>query len=246
MWSWKEIGAISFHAGGIRRRLLVWNLSLFGSVLFGIVLASYLYTQRQIKDDSFERQAEIAPLVAARIDAFVTQKIERLSDSAVSMSLYPVASKEQQLLAVLLLKNDPAFTDAAILDSRGMEVIKVSEKKVYTLNERSDQSASKKFKKAIQGHTYVSSVYTSDRAEPYVTIAVPLKATHRDVVGVLSAETNLKFLWEVIGDIHFGVGGYAYLVDRQGNLIAHKDPSMVLRRTDLSRIHEVQEFIANP
>lgn len=246
MWSWKEIGAISFRAGGIRRRLLVWNLSLFGSVLFGSVLASYFYTQRQIKNDSFEQQAEIAPLIAARIDAFVNQKIERLSDLAVAMSLYPVGSKEQQLLAVLLLKNDRAFTDASILDARGMEVIKESEKKVYTLDEHSDQSGAKKFNKAIQGNTYVSSVYTSERAEPYVTIAVPLKATHRDVVGVLSAETNLKFLWEIIGAIRFGAAGYAYLVDSQGNLIAHKDPSLVLRRTDLTHLHEVQEFIRNP
>ncbi|MGH7795893.1 MAG: ATP-binding protein [Candidatus Binatia bacterium] len=185
-------------------------------------------------------------MIAARTGAYVNQKIERLSDSAVSMSLHPVGSKEQQLLAVLLLKNDQAFTDASILDSSGMEVIKVSEKKVYTFNERSDQSRSEKFKKAIQGHTYLSSVYTSDRAEPYVTIAVPLKTTHRDVAGVLSAETNLKVLWEIIGNIHFGAAGYAYLVDGQGNLIAHKDPSLVLRRTNLSRIHEVQEFLRNP
>jgi len=242
---WKEISKISFPAGGIRRRLLVWNLSLFGSIVFGFVLAGYLYTQKQIKDNSFELQAEIASLVAARIEAFVNQKIERLSDSAVSMSLHSTGSKEQELLAALLLKNDRAFTDASILDSNGMEVVKVSERKVYTSSERSDQSGSDKFKKAIQGNTYVSRVYTSDRAEPYVTLALPLMATQRDIIGVLSAETNLKFLWEVIGNVRFGVGGYAYLVDSQGNLIAHKDPSMVLRRTDLSQIHEVQEFLGN-
>jgi signal transduction histidine kinase len=245
MRSWKEIGTISFRAGGIRRRLLVWNLSLFGSVLFGIVLASYLYTQRQIKDDSLQLQGELASVVAARIDAYVNQKIERLSDMAVSMSLHPAGSKEQQLLAILLLKNDRAFTDASILDSKGIEIVKVSERKIYTVNERSDQSGSDKFKKTIQGSTYVSSVYTSDRAEPYVTIARPLKGAERDIIGVLSAETNLKFLWEIIGNIHFGVAGYAYLVDGQGNLIAHKDPSLVLRRTNLSHISEVQEFLQN-
>ena len=134
---------------------------------------------------------------------------------------------------------------STILDSNGMEVVKVSERKAYTSSERSDQSGSAKFKKAIQGNTYVSPVYTSDRAEPYVTLAVPLMATQRDIIGVLSAETNLKLLWEVIGNVRFGVGGYAYLVDSQGNLIAHKDPSMVLRRTDLSQVHEVQEFLVN-
>jgi len=243
MWGWKEINMISFRTGGIRRRLLVWNLSLFGLVLFGIVLANYLYVQRQIKKDSFELQAEIAPLVAARIDAFVKQKIERLSDAAISMSLYPTGSKEQELLAVLLLKNDTAFTDASILNSKGMEVTKVSKRNVYTLGERFDQSGSEKYKKAIEGSIYVSPVHTSDRAEPYVTLALPLKATHQDITGVLSAETNLKFLWEVIGNIRFGVAGYAYLVDGRGNLIAHKDPSLVLRRVNLDHVHEVQEFL---
>lgn len=246
MWGWKEISSISFHTGGIHRRLLVWNLSVFGLVLFGIVLASYLYIQKQIKKDSFELQSEIATLVAARIDAYVQQKIERLSDSAVSMSLYPIGSKEQELLAVLMLKNDTGFTDASILDAKGMEVAKVSERKVYTPSEHSDQSGSEKFKKAIEGKIYISPVYTSDRAEPYVILALPLKDTHQDIIGVLAAEANLKFLWEIIGNIHFGVAGYAYLVDSFGNLIAHKDPSLVLRRTNLSHIQEVREFLQNP
>ena len=162
------------------------------------------------------------------------------------MSLHSTGSKEQELLATLLLKNDQTFTEVSILDLNGREVVKISERKVYMPGERFDQSGSAKFQKAVHGDTYISPVYTSDKAEPYVTIALPLKSAHRDIIGVLAAETNLKFLWEVIGNIHFGVGGYAYLVDKQGNLIAHKDPSMVLRRTDLSRIHEVQEFLRKP
>jgi signal transduction histidine kinase len=246
MWRWKDSAAIFFHTGGIRRRLLVWNLSLFGLVLFGVVLASYIYAERQIKQDRFELQEEIASLIAARIEAFVGQKIDRLSDSAISMSLYPAGSQEQELLAILLLKNDPAFTDASILDSQGMEVAKVSERRIYTPTERSDRSGSAAFKKAMEGNTYVSPVYTSDKAEPYVTLALPLKAAPRDIIGVLSAEANLKFLWEIIGNVHFGIAGYAYLVDGQGNLIAHKDPSLVLRRTNLNHLHEVQEFLSNP
>jgi signal transduction histidine kinase len=239
-----EISQISFHRGGIRRRLLLWNLALFGSIVIAFVLAGYIYAQKQIKDNSYELQSEIAALVAARIEAFVSQKSERLSDTAVSMSLHALGSKKQELLLALLLKNDRAFTEASVLDLNGMELVKLSERKLYAPSERSDQSGSDKFKRAVQGNTYVSRVYTSDRAEPFVTIAVPLKAAE-GIIGVLTAEANLKFLWEVIGNIHFGVGGYAYLVDSHGNLIAHKDPSIVLRRTDLSRVHEVQEFLAN-
>ena len=243
---WKEIGRISFYTGGIRRRLLVWNLALFGSLVLGFVLAGYLYARKQIKEISFELQSEIAAFAAARIEAFVNQKIERLNDWAVMMSLHPIGSEEQDLRATLLLRNDQTFTEISILDLQGREVVKISGRKIYLPGERFDQSGSAKFQKAVQGDIYISPVHTSDKAEPYVTIALPLRDAHREMIGVLAAETNLKFLWEVIGNIHFGVGGYAYLVDKQGNLIAHKDPSMVLRRTDLGRIHEVQEFIANP
>src|SRR5688500_831917 len=243
---WKEIRKFSFHTGGIRRRLLVWNLALFGSLVLGFVLAGYLYARKQIKEISFELQSEIAAFAAARIEAFVNQKIERLNDWAVMMSLHPIGSEEQDLRATLLLRNDQTFTEVSILDLQGREVVKISGRKIYLPGERFDQSGSAKFQQAVQGDIYISPVHTSDKAEPYVTIALPLRDAHREMIGVLAAETNLKFLWEVIGNIHFGVGGYAYLDDKQGNLIAHKDPSKVLRRTDLRRIHEVQEFIANP
>ena len=44
----------------------------------------------------------------------------------------------------------------------GMEVVKVSDRKVYFPSDLSDQSKSTKFKKAIKGEDYISQVYTSD------------------------------------------------------------------------------------
>ncbi|MGH7784059.1 MAG: GAF domain-containing protein, partial [Candidatus Binatia bacterium] len=81
---------------------------------------------------------------------------------------------------------------------------------------------------------------------PYVTLAVPLKTSPDEVIGVLSVEANLHFLWQLIGNVHFGVAGYAYLVDGQGNLIAHKNPSLVLKKMDLRQIPSVQEFLRTP
>ncbi|MBI3059800.1 MAG: GAF domain-containing protein, partial [Deltaproteobacteria bacterium] len=169
-----------------------------------------------------------------------------MSDFAGSASLHEMGSETQRLLALLLLKHDRAFTEVSILDDRGMEVVKVSERHVYLAADFADQSGSEKFRKAVKGESYISPVYTSDRAEPYVTVAVPLRITPRTVVGVVTAEANLKSLWEVIGEIEFGHAGYAYLVDDRGNLIAHRDPSLVLKRTSLAQIHKVQEFLRNP
>ena len=244
--AWETIVRAFFHGGGIRRRLLVWGLGLFGLALTVIVGASYYYTVRQIEGDAAELQSEIASVTAERIRNFVRRKVERFSDAADAASLYPLGSKEQQLLASLLVKNDTSFTEASIIDAHGKEVIKASDRKVYFPSDFSDQSQSVKFTKAIKGEDYISPVYTSAQFQPYVTVAIPLWGGGQSIVGVAAAEADLSFLWEVIGKIQFGSAGYGYLVDENGNLIAHKDAGLVLKKMNLGQLDKVQDFLRNP
>ena len=246
MWDWRNRGRLFLRGGGIRRRLLIWGLSLFGTALMAVVFAGYSYTVWQIERDAAQLQTEIATVTADRIHAFVRRKIERFSDMAAAVSLYPLGSKEQQLLAALLVKKDASFTDASIIDARGMEVLKVSDRRVYFPSDFSDQSTSAKFNKAIKGEIYISRVYTSDKAQPYVTLAIPLWGAAQNIVGVASVEADLSFLREVIEKIHFGTAGYAYLVDEQGNLITYRDASLVLKKMDLRQVDTVQKFLRNP
>ena len=51
---------------------------------------------------------------------------------------------------------------------------------------------------------------------------------------------------QIIGGVGFSEAGKAYLVDGQGNLIAHQDPSLVLKRTNLSDHFKVREFLRHP
>ena len=242
----KKLARLPLRGWGIRRRLLIWGLSLFGIALTAVVVASYSYTLKQIEQDAAELQAEIASVTADRTRAFVRRKIERFSDVAAAVSLYDLGSKEQQLLVSLLVRKDGSFTDASIIDARGMEVLKVSDRRVYFSSDLADQSKSAKFNKAIKGENYISRVYTSDKSQPFVTLAIPLWGTAQSIVGVMSAEADLSFLWEAIGEIRFGTAGYAYLIDQHGNLIAHKDPQLVLQKMNLRETGGVEKFLRNP
>ena len=237
---------VAIRGGGIRRRLMMWGLSLFGIALTVVVVAGYSYTVSQIKKDATRLQIEIASMTADRIRTFVQRKIDRFSDTANAVSLYQLGSKEQQLLIALLVKNDNSLNDASIINARGMEVVKVSDRKVYFPSDFSDQSKSAKFNKAITGENFISQVYTSDKAQPYITVAIPLWGAAQTVVGVVAAEADLSFLWEAVGKINFGTEGYAYLVDAQGNLIAHKDAALVLKRINLGQVDGVKKFLRNP
>ena len=129
---WRKLTKL-FHwkSASIRRRLLTWGLTLFGPALIINTLAGSLYTRRLIKKEAAELQKEIALRVAEEIQDFVRRKVDRLSDLAASASLDEMGSETQRILALLLLKNDRAFTDVSILDDKGVEVVKVSERRVY-------------------------------------------------------------------------------------------------------------------
>jgi two-component system, NtrC family, sensor kinase len=242
---WKKI-LVPLRGGGIRRRLMAWGLSLFGIALLVVVVAGYSYMARQIRQDAAALQSELASVTGERVRNFVRRKIERFSDNAAALSLYSLGSKEQRLLLGLLVKNDSSFADASIINSQGMEVVKVSDRKVYFPSDLTDQSESPKFIKALKGEDYISPVYTSTQAQPYVTLAIPFWGAAQSIVGVVSAEADLSFLWEVIGKIHFATAGYAYLIDEHGNLIAHSDATLVLKRPDLGQVAGVQRFLRNP
>ena len=53
-------------------------------------------------------------------------------------------------------------------------------------------------------------------------------------------------MWELVDQLKVGETGYAYVVDKQGNLIAFGDSSRVLRGENVRQIAEVKEFVENP
>ena len=233
------------YIGGIRRRLMLFGLILLGTALVLSTFAGSSYTRKQIYESTAALQTEIASATARHIHHFMTRKVERLRDAGVFMTRYPIGSEDQRLIGLLLLKNDPAFRQISILDSQGMERLKFSEILAFLPSDLQNRSGETAYSKAIQGEVYVGPVRTSDRAEPYIVIAMPLMETPRKTIGVLIAHVNLRFLWEVIAGSRFRRGGYAYLIDENGEVLAHQDPSLVLKRLNLRELAKVQRFLAN-
>ena len=244
---WKKVRErLSWKRGGIRRRLLTAGLFFLAFALLANTLAGYFYTRMEMKRSAAQIQFEVASRVAHEMDNFMRRKVQRLQDLAAAMSLHELQSGHPSLLAHLLIKNDVSYSEVAVLDGKGMELLKLSGRKVYLPSDFTDQSKEEKFTEPSAGRNFISPVYTSDKAEPYVTIAVPIRASPNKVVGVVTADLNLKFLWQIIGNITFGKAGYAYLVDNRGNLIAHKDPSQVLKGRSLANVAPVRRFLQKP
>src|SRR5437763_954078 len=137
---------------------------------------------------------------------------------------------------VRLQRQVPAITELAQLDAAGKEQLKVSRLAMKAVGSEADFSQSPAFTEAKAHRTWFSPVYFRKESEPYMTLAMARDGRN---AGVTVAEINLKLLFDVITALKIGQGGYAYVVDGRGRLIAHPDISLVLRDTDLSKLPQV-------
>lgn len=193
----------------------------------------------------YNRQQLIASGAANEVSSFIKQMFSLLDTAArVEYESVAVTDKAQHLLVDKLLGSQAAFREVASLDSQG-QLLALSSRLSLTGSSASIKYADPDILTQVrQGQHYVSSVYIDEvTSEPLVTIAVPVHNIFGEFQGVLVAEVNLKFMWDLVGELNIGQAGLAYVVDRQGNLIAFGDKSRVLRGENLSHLTEVAEFI---
>lgn len=143
---------------------------------------------------------------------------------------------------VKLLRQAPAISEVSWLDAKGREQLKISRHGMDRVRTGNDRSKDPSFVSAKPGMTYFGPVYFRKKTEPYMTIGIPVQ---RPDTGVIVAEVNLTFIWEVTSRIRVGTTGYAYVVDRKGRLVSHPDIGLVLRRTDMSGLPQVHDALAD-
>jgi signal transduction histidine kinase len=233
----------SIFRRGIRRSMMIWGLGLFGVALAVNTLTGSIYTRLQIQRSTAALQTEVAILIARHVESYIAQKIERLRDAASNMSLYSLGSEEQRVIIGLLLKNDQSFQEISILNDQGLERLRMSDRKVYFAADLRDLRNYAPYENAITGLDYVSQVYTSNRAEPYLFLALPVTNPMKKRVGVAIAQSSMKFLWELVRNEKFGRAGVIYLVNEKGKLIAHRNPLRVLENPNLENLPTVAEFL---
>jgi len=153
-------------------------------------------------------------------------------------------TKDFEFALIKLLKTEPAITSVTALGSGGQERYKLSRVQLALPGDLTIRGDDEAFLRAKGGVTYFSPVYFVGDSEPYATIATPIERFAGEILGVLIAEVNLKYIWDVVADIRVGQAGYAYVVSGNGDLIAHPDISLVLGRKNFMNLAQVQNALA--
>jgi len=230
----------------VRSRLFIKYVALMVAVVGVALLANgifevYFY-YREHKASLVRIQREQAEAAAAKIGQFV-KEIESQLGWTVQLPWSGGSIEQRRFDALRLLRQVPAITELAQLDSTGKERLRVSRLAMDVVDSGLDLSKDPKFTEAVARKIYYGPVYFRRESEPYMTLSIA--GTRRDA-GVTVAEVNLKLIWDVVSQIKVGERGLAYVVGPQDRLIAHPDISLVLRNTDMSGLRQVQAARADP
>src|SRR6516165_6817028 len=231
----KDRAAASSPRGRLFRKYVLLFIGLVSLVLLVNSALDFWFTYDENKAALFRIQQEKAGSAASRIEQFVDE-IERQLGWTTALQWAAGPPEQRRFDYVRLLRQVPAVTELIQLDDTGKEQLKVSRLAMDVVGSEKDYSGSPSFIEAKEHRVWFSPVYFRKESEPYMTMAVA--RTGRNA-GVTIAEVNLKLIWDVISALKIGQNGYAYVVDREGRLIAHPDISLVLRNTDLSQFPQV-------
>src|SRR6201993_5274498 len=237
--------AASSLGSRIRSRLFTKYVALFVAVVAIALLSNGIFEvffyYREHKASLIRIQHEQAEAAAAKISQFI-KEIESQLGWTTQLPWSAGSIEQRRFDALRLLRQVPAITELAQVDSTGKERLRVSRLAMDVVDSGLDLSKDPKFTEAVAHKVYYGPVYFRRESEPYMTLS--LAGTRKDA-GVSIAEVNLKLIWDVVSQIKVGEHGHAYVVGAEGRLIAHPDISLVLRNTDMSKLPQVQMAQAN-
>ncbi len=207
----------------------------------GFQIAYNYQTQRDVV---FSQQQLIAQEAASAVSSFIEDKFNVLETAVKLENIVDVPTEEQERILGNALGFQPAFRQLALFNADGQLLTESSR----LVQARSEAFVSQVREQVLVGieqtDRYISPVIIdNESSEPLIVVAVPIFDVLGDFQGTLAAELNLKYMWDLVDQLDVGETGYAYVVDRQGDLLAYSDTARVLKRENVSQLQEVTQFL---
>lgn len=207
----------------IKTKLVVYFSIL---ILVSSVLIGFVGIQRASKalTEQAEGSLELAAYEGARlVEARVASQQATLEAIAIRRDIVSMEWEEQQALLDELL-SETSFLDLGVSDLNGN--VKFNDGSTLNIAER------QYFKDALSGESGVSDVIMNSMSnELELRYSTPIKNNGR-IVGILVGRVDAYTLSEMVESIGFGENGYAYMINREGTSIAHRDYTIVTQEVN--------------
>ncbi len=137
-------------------------------------------------------------------------------------------------LLIILNSKHRAYSEVSVIDPKGMEIRHWSYLQSSSSHTLEDHSHTQEYLYPLQtDQVYYSPVRIEGATgEPFINIAVPVtQLTNQELKGVVLSKVRLKKIWQILANLNLAEGESVYLLNDQSQVIAHKNPSIILKGT---------------
>jgi signal transduction histidine kinase len=216
-------------------------MSMAALLVSGSIGLFFLFQSQQ--DAIADEQQLVAQQAAMTVAGFLQEKFS-VMDAAVRLTR---SGEERQRALQVLLGLQPAFRQLLLMNIENSELFRVSRMSQTESARLDHQLRGDPFARVRDGHRHIGSVYVDQvTSEPLIIMAVPVTTILGEILGIMAAEVNLKFMWDLVDRLKVGDSGHTYVVDSLGRLIAFGDTGRVLKGEMITDLKAVSDFIGNP
>ena len=219
------------------KQILLWTVGivyLASFIIIATVLAGVIYHDQVTVWR--ERHAEAAAVSARTLTMFLDRARQMLTTIG-ELNSGDDQDLAQEIERVLLSDTSRAVLEVVQVDRQG-SVVGSAYRAASVLTDVFAVRQSNWFHVAHGGEIYLGPIQISPSGVPYTVMAIP---GHDG--GVVAARLDMRILWDLVGDMHFGRTGNIYILNQNGRMLAHDKPAFVLANTSLGRRPEFGAFL---
>ncbi|MBA2279481.1 HAMP domain-containing protein [Candidatus Saccharibacteria bacterium] len=248
---------------GIRQKVF----ALFSVIaLLPLVVISIIWlrsTHDQLKQAAVNRQNILLSSSAQRLNDALETEINSVITHSQESSVTGLNIDQAKINLMQYANQDSDVLRITLVDNNGNEKIVINNHEFSTSLNNIKSSEEFKVVSQVSNEVSVSDViYTNE--QPRIIIAVPLLSFSKlgdqnltsaealarrfgsDVKGALIVDISLDNPFQSVLTSEIGGDGYTYIVDAEGQLIAHPDPELIKNNANLSSVNQVSRFLAAP
>lgn len=200
-----------------------------------LILTGFLLTQQALRTQRTQAllvEGEVARRIASEVEAEIGARITELNNLIEIRGIQGMAQEEQFNVLSSLLSFSANYEDIALVGREGIDVLHLSRSQLNV--NLLDRSATAEFTEPQQtGRVYFSPVrFNQETNEPVIVLSLPLYDIQSGAfAGVLLANYRFRAVWDLMQQADLPAQSIAYLIDNNNRVVAHQNPSVVLRGT---------------
>jgi len=226
---------------GIQHSLKAKLFVLFFTMNLGVILLvgviSYQSKRDAIEEQVVNNLTMMSSELADKVDRFLSARLNDTNAIALHYSLFnqKTTTSSQNTVLAKYLKIYPYYEHISIINLND----------VKTPRAKTPGGAEPWYMPAVNGQVVSSDMVLSPLTDkPTMSFAAPVKDASGKVVSILTTNLNIAYLWDIVDQIgvenkNNGLSGYAFMMNRDGLLIAHPDKRKVLFEQALREKKEI-------